>query len=61
MPRAACTSTGLSLAIVAAILVIAITANVIANLKFPAVLDVVPVLGIAVWIVILVDRAAATP
>ena len=40
--------------LVAAILVIAITANVIANLKFPAVLDVVPVIGLAVWIVIFV-------
>ena len=39
--------------IVAAILIIAITANVIANLKFPAVLDVVPVIGLAVWTVIL--------
>jgi Na+/H+ antiporter NhaD/arsenite permease-like protein len=43
----------MSLAIVSAILVTAITANVTANLKFPAVLDVLPVLGIAVWIVIL--------
>ena len=46
--------------IVAAILVIAITANVVADLKFPAVLDVVPVIGLAVWIVVL-DRAAAPP
>jgi len=40
--------------IVAVILIIAITANVIANLKFPAVLDVIPVIGLAVWGVILV-------
>jgi Na+/H+ antiporter NhaD/arsenite permease-like protein len=46
-----------SAAIVFAILVIAIGANVTANLKYPAVLDVVPVIGLAVWIVIL----AATP
>ena len=50
-----------SLAIVAAILVIAITANVTANLKFPAVLDVLPVLGIAVWIVILVTAPLRRP
>ena len=49
------------LAIVAAILVIAITANVIANLKFPAVLDVVPVIGLAVWIVILATAPLRRP
>ncbi len=38
--------------IVAAILVAALVANVTANLKFPALLDVVPVLGLAVWAVI---------
>ena len=51
----------LSLAIVAAILVTAITANVTANLKFPAVLDVFPVLGIAVWIVILATAPLRRP
>ena len=50
-----------SLVVVAAILVIAITANVTANLKFPAVLDVLPVLGIAVWIVILVTTPLRRP
>jgi Na+/H+ antiporter NhaD/arsenite permease-like protein len=39
--------------IVAAILVIAILANVIANLRFPALLDAIPVIGLAVWAVIL--------
>lgn len=39
--------------IVAAILIAALTANVTANLKFPALLDAVPVLGLAVWAVIL--------
>jgi Na+/H+ antiporter NhaD/arsenite permease-like protein len=39
--------------IVAAILAAALIANVTANLKFPALLDVMPVLGIAVWAVIL--------
>ena len=47
--------------IVAAILVIAITANVVANLKFPAVLDVVPVIGLAVWIVILATAPLRQP
>ena len=46
--------------IVAAILVIAIAANVIANLKFPAVLDAVPVIGLAVWSRHPRDRAAAS-
>ena len=47
--------------IVAAILIIAIAANVTANLKFPAVLDVVPVIGLAVWIVILVTAPLRQP
>jgi Na+/H+ antiporter NhaD/arsenite permease-like protein len=42
-----------SLAIVAAILSAAIVANVIANLKFPALLATAPVIGLAVWTVIL--------
>ncbi len=50
-----------SLAIVALILVCAIAANVTANLKFPAVLDVVPVLGLAVWVVILLTAAWRSP
>ena len=40
--------------IVAFILVAAIAANVIANLRFPAVLDQFPVIGAAVWVAILV-------
>jgi len=40
-------------AIVMAILVIAIVANVTANLRFPALLDAIPVIGLAVWIVML--------
>jgi Na+/H+ antiporter NhaD/arsenite permease-like protein len=39
--------------IVAAILIVALLANVIANLKFPALLDALPIIGIAVWAVIL--------
>jgi Na+/H+ antiporter NhaD/arsenite permease-like protein len=47
--------------IVAAILAIAIAANVIANLQFPAVLDILPVLGIAVWVVILATAPLRRP
>ena len=47
--------------IVAAILVIAILPNVIANLKFPAVLDVLPVIGLAVWVVILATAPLRRP
>ncbi len=50
-----------SLAIVAAILVIAIGANVTANLKYPALLDIVPVIGLAVWIVILAAAPVRQP
>jgi Na+/H+ antiporter NhaD/arsenite permease-like protein len=46
---------------VAAILVIAIAANVITNLKFPALLDAVPVIGLAVWIVILATAPLRQP
>src|SRR5258708_29390099 len=45
------------LSIVGAILLAAVGANVVANVKFPAMLDVIPVIGISVWAVIL---AAAT-
>jgi len=47
--------------IVAAILVVALAANITANLKFPALLDTVPVLGIAVWAVILLTAALRAP
>ena len=50
-----------SVAIVAAILVIAIGANVTANLKFPALLDLIPVIGLAVWIVILATAPVRKP
>ena len=50
-----------SAGIVAAILIIAILANVTANLKFPALLDVIPVIGIAVWTVILVTASLRKP
>jgi Na+/H+ antiporter NhaD/arsenite permease-like protein len=48
-------------AIVALILVVAILANVITNLKFPALLDTIPVIGLAVWIVILLTAPLRRP
>jgi Na+/H+ antiporter NhaD/arsenite permease-like protein len=47
--------------IVAAILVVAIMSNVIANLRFPALLDMLPVIGLAVWVVILVTAPIRRP
>jgi Na+/H+ antiporter NhaD/arsenite permease-like protein len=48
-------------AIVALILIAAILANVIANVKFPAVLDTLPVIGLAVWATILVTAPLRRP
>ena len=47
--------------IVAAILITALAANVTANLKFPALLDMLPVLGLAVWAVILLTAGLRAP
>src|SRR4051794_39270199 len=47
--------------IVAAILLAALAANLTANLKFPALLDSIPVLGLAVWVVILLTAALRRP
>ena len=47
--------------IVAAILLAALAANITANLKFPALLDTLPVLGIAVWAVILLTAGLRAP
>jgi Na+/H+ antiporter NhaD/arsenite permease-like protein len=47
--------------IVAAILIAAILSNVIANLRFPALLDIIPVIGLAVWIVILAAAPLRRP
>ena len=47
--------------IVAAILIAALAANITANLKFPALLDTVPVLGVAVWAVILLAAGLRAP
>jgi Na+/H+ antiporter NhaD/arsenite permease-like protein len=47
--------------IVAAILIAALLANVTANLKFPALLEILPVLGLAVWAVILLTAGLRSP
>jgi Na+/H+ antiporter NhaD/arsenite permease-like protein len=47
--------------IVAAILLAALAANVTANLKFPTLLDTIPVLGLAIWAVILLTAALRRP
>jgi Na+/H+ antiporter NhaD/arsenite permease-like protein len=47
--------------IVAAILIAALVANVTANLKFPALLDALPVLGLAVWAAILLTAFLRAP
>ena len=49
------------LAIVIAILAAAVLSNVVATLAFPAVLEVVPVIGLAVWIVILIAAPLRQP
>lgn len=47
--------------IVAVILVAAIASNVIANLRFPALLDQLPVIGLAVWAAVLVTAVLRRP
>jgi Na+/H+ antiporter NhaD/arsenite permease-like protein len=47
--------------IVFAILIVAILANVIANLRFPAVLDAFPIIGASVWVVLLVTMPWRNP
>jgi Na+/H+ antiporter NhaD/arsenite permease-like protein len=47
--------------IVGAILIAAVLANVVSNIKFPAVLDRAPVLGLAVWAVILATSPLRRP
>jgi len=49
------------LLIVVAILIVAVLANVIANLRFPALLDVAPVIGLSVWLVILATAPLRRP
>ena len=47
--------------IVAAILIVALGANIISNLRFPALLDILPVLGLGVWVVILATAPLRKP
>jgi len=47
--------------IVAFILAVAIAANVVANLRYPAVLDVFPVIGVAVWVALLATAPIRQP
>jgi Na+/H+ antiporter NhaD/arsenite permease-like protein len=49
------------LGIVAFILAVAIVANVVANLKYPEVLDHFPVIGVAVWVAILATAPVRRP
>jgi Na+/H+ antiporter NhaD/arsenite permease-like protein len=49
------------LGIVAAILAAAVTANVIGNLMFPAVHNTVPLIGLAVWVIIVVTAPVRRP
>jgi Na+/H+ antiporter NhaD/arsenite permease-like protein len=48
-------------AIVIGILAIAIIANVVANVKFPALLDELPLIGLAVWVVLFVTAFIRKP
>jgi Na+/H+ antiporter NhaD/arsenite permease-like protein len=47
--------------IVAAMLVAAVAANVFANLRHPELLDVMPVLGLTVWVVLLATASIRSP
>jgi len=49
------------LAVVGAILLAAILANVVANLRFPAALDAFPVIGAAVWVAIFATAPLRAP
>lgn len=49
------------LGIVAAILVAAVSANVFANLRYPELLDKLPVIGLAVWVVLIATSVIRRP
>ena len=48
-------------AIVAAILIVALVVNVVANVSFPELLDHVPLLGVSVWVVLLAAAPIRRP
>lgn len=52
---------GARVVIVAVILIAALAANITANVRFPALLDTLPVLGLAVWAAILVTAPLRAP
>lgn len=47
--------------IVAAILIVALVVNVTVNVKYPAALDTVPLLGLSIWVVIFVTAPLRRP
>lgn len=47
--------------IVAAILIVALAVNIGANVKYPSLLDVAPLLGISIWVVIFLTAALRRP
>ena len=59
--RADCRSNGRGSASSRRSSIVAILANVIANIRFPALLDLIPVIGLAVWVVILVTAPLRRP
>jgi Na+/H+ antiporter NhaD/arsenite permease-like protein len=52
---------GVRVAIVAAILIVALGVNITANVKYPALLDAAPLLGISIWVVIVLTAALRRP
>lgn len=60
-PRRGMRVDGARVVVVAVILIAALAANVTANLKFPALLDTLPVLGLAVWAAILLTAFLRRP
>jgi Na+/H+ antiporter NhaD/arsenite permease-like protein len=52
---------GVRVAIVAAILVVALAVNITANVKYPALLDAAPLLGISIWVVIVLTAVLRRP
>ena len=60
-PRRGVRVDGARVFVVAVILIAALAANVTANLKFPALLDTLPVLGLAVWAAILLTAFLRMP
>jgi Na+/H+ antiporter NhaD/arsenite permease-like protein len=60
-PSSGITIDYLRVLIVAAMLIAALAANLLANLKFPYLLGTVPVLGLAVWVVILATAGVRKP